>query len=73
MKPEADPEPDAEEDEEESAAPASFKIPPTAPPGGEVEAVAFLARSAKASKVLPVDGALIAATMPVWQWLPCPQ
>lgn len=54
---------EAEPDSE--LAPASFKIPPmAAPPGGEVEAVAFLARSLKASKVLPVVGALIEATMP---------
>ncbi len=63
-------EPEADSEE----APASFNIPPmAAPPGGEVEAVAFLARSLKASKVLPVVGALIDATMPDWQWLPCPQ
>ena len=58
-----DPEPEAEADD--SVPSASFKIPPAAPPGGEVDAVAFLARRAKASNVLPVWGALMAATMPV--------
>lgn len=76
---------------------ASDKTPPTAPPEGEVDAVADLARIENAARVsLPVAGlwdrwlvlalegikegheityALIAATMPDWQWLPavCPQ
>jgi len=40
------------------------RIPPTAPPGGEVLVVAFLARAVNAARVFPVVGALIAATMP---------
>ena len=44
------------EDEELDA--ASDKIPPTAPPGGDVEVVAFLARSVNAARVLPVAGLL---------------
>lgn len=52
-------------------APATFRMPPSgADPGGDVLVVAFLASKAKAASVLPVVGALIAATMPDWQWLP---
>jgi hypothetical protein len=43
----------------------TFRIPPTAPPGGDVDVVAFFARAAKAAKVFPDDGALIAPTMPM--------
>ncbi len=44
---------------------APLRIPPTAPPEGEVERVAFWARALKASRVLPVAGALMAVTMPL--------
>ena len=40
------------------------KVPPTAPPGGEVDVVAFFARAANFSKVFPLVGALMAPTMP---------
>jgi hypothetical protein len=55
--------------------PPLFNTPPLGPPSGEVDVVAFLALRVKAPRVLPVLGALIAATMPDWQWLPtvCPQ
>ena len=33
-----------------------LRIPPRVPPGGEVLVVAFLARAANASRVLPVAG-----------------
>jgi hypothetical protein len=59
-----------------SSVPLTAKIPPSGTvSGGEVEAVAFLARAVKAARVLPVAGALMAATMPDWQWEPvvCPQ
>lgn len=46
------------------------KRPPATPPGGEVDVVAFLARAWKAASVFPVEGALIEAVMPDWQWLP---
>lgn len=47
------------------------RIPPATPPGGDVDGVvAFLARRAKAARVLPVAGAFMAATMPDWQWFP---
>ena len=36
--------------------------------GGEVEVEAFAASKVKAASVLPVAGALMAATMPDWQW-----
>lgn len=54
--------------------PPLFKIPPTAPPE-KLTVVAFFASKAKAARVLPVAGALMAATIPLWQWLPtvCPQ
>lgn len=48
----------------------TLRIPPTAPPGGEVDVVAFFARAANFSKVFPLVGALMAPTMPDWQWLP---
>jgi hypothetical protein len=40
-----------------------------------VERVAFIALAVKAERVLPVLGALMEPTMPIWQWLPlvCPQ
>src|ERR1019366_1634481 len=41
--------------------------PPTGPVGGDVESVAFAARSLKAASVFPVACALIAATIPDWQ------
>lgn len=52
-----------------------LRMPPTGPVGGEVLVLAFLARRTKASKVLPVVGALMAPTIPAWQWFPtvCPQ
>ena len=43
----------------------SFRTPPKAPPGGEVDVVAFLARAANAANVLPDVGALIAPTIPM--------
>ncbi len=52
-----------------SSEPLTAKIPPSGTvSGGEVEVVAFLARAVKAASVLPVAGALMAATMPDWQW-----
>jgi hypothetical protein len=42
-----------------------FRTPPTAPPGGEVDVVAFFARAVNAANVLPLLGALIAPTMPI--------
>jgi len=59
-----------EDEEDEVLLLLVFKVPPTGPPGGEVEVVAFLARVMNASRVLPVVGALMAPTMPDWQWLP---
>lgn len=47
-----------------------LRTPPTGLNGGEVLSVAFFARRIKASRVLPVVGALIAPTIPDWQWLP---
>lgn len=47
------------------------RMPPTAPvlgARGLVEFVAFLAKSANASRVFPVSGALMTPTSPVWQW-----
>ena len=41
-----------------------FRTPPAAPPAGEVLFVAFFAKAANASNVLPEFGALIAPTMP---------
>ena len=58
-------EPDAEVVEEEVEFEPTFRIPPTAPPGGDVELVAFFARAAKAANVFPDVGALIAPTMPM--------
>lgn len=47
------------------------KVPPIGVPGGgKVEVVAFLARRVKAARVFPVLGALMAATIPFWQWSP---
>ncbi len=51
-----------------SSLPLMAKMPPRGTvSGGEVEVVAFLARAVKAASVLPVVGALMAATMPDWQ------
>lgn len=50
--------------------PAGARTPPAAPPGGEVDVVAFLALAWKASSVFPVAGALMDPVMPFWQWLP---
>lgn len=47
--------------------PATLSTPPTAPPGGAVDCVAFEASWMKASRVLPVVGALMDPTMPFWQ------
>jgi hypothetical protein len=48
--------------------PFTAKIPPTGTvSGGEVEVVALAASFANAASVLPDVGALIAATMPLWQ------
>jgi len=53
-----------------SSVPFTAKIPPRGTvSGGDVEVVAFLASAVKAASVLPVAGALMAATMPDWQWL----
>jgi hypothetical protein len=53
-----------------SSVPFTAKIPPSGTvSGGDVEVVAFLASLVKAASVLPVAGALMAATMPDWQWL----
>ena len=47
------------------------KVPPIGVPGGgKVEEVALLAFKVKAARVFPVLGALMAATIPAWQWLP---
>lgn len=43
---------------------ANCKMPPIAPPGGEDESVAFLARDSNATRVLPDVGALMEPTMP---------
>lgn len=56
---------EAEVVEDEVEFELTFRIPPTAPPGGEVEVVAFFARAAKAENVFPEVGALTAPTMPV--------
>lgn len=58
---------DSEVVEEEVEFELAFRTPPTAPPGGEVDVVAFFARAANLSKVFPVAGALIAPTIPAWQ------
>jgi hypothetical protein len=55
---------EAEVMEEEVEIELTFRIPPTAPPGGEVDVVAVLARLIKLSKVFPLVGALIAPTIP---------
>jgi hypothetical protein len=63
----------------------ALRTPPMAVPGGEVLAVEFWPRVMKASSVSPVEGALIAPTIPImlcekkifeqknnvpdWQWL----
>jgi hypothetical protein len=60
----------------DSSVPFTAKIPPSgAVSGGDVDKVAFLASVVKAASVLPVAGALMAATIPDWQWEPvvCPQ
>lgn len=44
------------------------KTPPSTV-GGVTETLVLEARIRKASKVLPVAGALMAPTMPDWQWL----
>jgi hypothetical protein len=50
---------------------AIFKTPPATPLGGADDVPATLARLVKAVRVLlPVVGALMAPTMPAWQWLP---
>lgn len=50
--------------------PLAAKIPPSGTvSGGEVEVVALAASLANAASVLPDVGALIAATMPLWQWV----
>jgi hypothetical protein len=41
-----------------------WRLPPAGPPGGAVDCVALEARRMNASRVLPVDGALMAPTMP---------
>ena len=43
---------------------STSRMPPMASPSGDVLVVVFLAREMKASRVLPVVGALIAPTMP---------
>lgn len=48
----------------------TFSNPPATPPGGDVDVVAFFAKAVNAVSVFPVAGALIAATMPAWQWFP---
>lgn len=45
-----------DEDDEEELDAASERTPPTAPPGGIVDVVAFLARAMNAESVLPVVG-----------------
>jgi hypothetical protein len=51
-----------------------LKIPPIGAVGGTVLAVKLMgglvARPMKAASVFPVVGALMAPTMPLWQWLP---
>ena len=75
-------EPDAEPDAELDAEPVDValelelelpvdlnNVPPIGVPGGgKVEGtVAFLAKREKASRVFPVEGALIEPTIPFWQ------
>ena len=48
--------------------PLTATIPPSGTvSGGEVEVVALAASLVNAARVLPVVGALIAATIPLWQ------
>ena len=50
--------------------PLTAKIPPSGTvSGGEVEVVALAASLANAASVVPDVGAMIAATMPLWQWV----
>jgi hypothetical protein len=65
-------EPPEDEELELLLADPTFNTPPRAcPPGGDVDGVvAFFASAVKAVRVFPVVGALIAATMPDWQWFP---
>jgi len=61
---------EAAPDPEEELLVERLRMPPMGPAGGVVEVVAFFASAWKAASVLPVAGALMAATMPDWQWLP---
>lgn len=44
------------------------RTPPMGPPVGAVDAEAFAARDVNFARVFPVKGALMAPTIPAWQW-----